>query len=185
MNVLTLITILVFGDSLSSNPAAFYPLADTYETIEVRKGWATHDGWNTEHLLDPVYAPAECGGLSPVECELALGGNVAVMSIGTNDPDSNFVDGTYINRLRQIAVLAQVYGVELIIVRPPVSFFRQAVVELRNDQIDQVCREYGLDCIDMYHAIGWDCLQEDAVHIRSECYSIWNDEIFRAVSLYQ
>ena len=174
-----IVEIIVIGDSLSSDPLAYYPIDDAEACISVRKGWATHPGWNTEHSIDPAFAPAECGGLSPVECEFAIGGDIAFMQIGTNNSDESILSGAYESHIRQIVELSNVYGITVVLVRPPINYFRQGVLSEMHAALDRVGHDYGLLVIGPW--FGWEQLQDDAVHVTPDGYQIFNEQILEVV----
>ncbi len=116
----------LIGDSNTENPKFFRPYdwgnytlepryAHLEETIRFFKGSfdrtspAARSGFGTEKALNPANADPECGGQSPVVCELNLQRpSIALVLIGTGDQHSwQGFEGRY----RQIVETCIAYGV--------------------------------------------------------------------------
>jgi len=179
-----IVTILIFGDSLSATPTAYYPLSDEQplEGVDLRilKGDATIPGANSSNLLDPAFAPYWCGGMSPVQCELQrqIPGDVySLIAIGANTREDCVIFGCYRQDLVTMIEMADFYGVKPILSTVPYNIYISETVDDINAQIYQLAAEYNLPVIDYYTAMANQiphCLSEDDVHIRVECYEVWN-----------
>lgn len=113
----------------------------------------------SEDLQDPAFAPAECGGLSRVECEYErVNPSVAVIMVGTTDVHSYGDAARFEVSLRELVETTLARNIIPILTTIPESNSLQVAhvdvwldVASYNAAIERTAKRYGIPYID-YHA---------------------------------